>query len=56
MTDRVEVYRDSAGEWRWRSVAGNGETITGSGEGYLDRSHAVKMAERVTGLDVEVGE
>lgn len=47
--DTVEVYEDKLGEWRWRSVARNGETIATSGEGYRDRTHAEKMARRVTG-------
>lgn len=33
-TPRVDVYEDAAGEWRWRLVAGNGETIADSSEGY----------------------
>jgi len=28
------VFRDSAGEWRWRLVATNGQVIADSGEGY----------------------
>lgn len=34
---RVEYYQDSKGEWRWRSVASNGETIADSAEGYVHR-------------------
>ena len=30
----VEQYRDDAGEFRWRAIAGNGETIADSAEGY----------------------
>ncbi len=30
----MEQYRDQAGEFRWRAVAGNGETIADSAEGY----------------------
>ena len=32
-----EVFRDSAGEWRWRLVASNGNIIADSGEGYTKR-------------------
>lgn len=31
----VDIYEDDAGEWRWRAVAGNGETVA-SGEGHRD--------------------
>ncbi len=33
-TATFEVFRDSAGEWRWRLVATNGQVIADSGEGY----------------------
>lgn len=35
--DRVEVYRDTAGGWRWRRRAGNHRTTADSGEAYLTR-------------------
>jgi uncharacterized protein YegP (UPF0339 family) len=47
---KAEVYQDSLGEWRWRARARNGEVIADSGEGYVSRSHAVEMAEDVTGV------
>lgn len=31
---KFELYKDKAGEWRWRLVAKNGKTIADSGEGY----------------------
>jgi uncharacterized protein YegP (UPF0339 family) len=45
--DRIEVYQDDSGEWRWRLTAPNGETIADSSEGYVDRDHAETMAQRV---------
>ena len=45
-TDRVELYQDDAGEWRWHRIAPNGEIIADSGEGYKDSHHARLMAER----------
>jgi len=33
-TATFEVFEDSAGEWRWRLVATNGNIIADSGEGY----------------------
>jgi len=31
---RCEIYKDKAGEWRWRLVAANGKKVADSGEGY----------------------
>ncbi len=34
--DKVEFYRDSAGEWRWhRKDEGNHSVLSDSGEGYV---------------------
>jgi uncharacterized protein len=46
-TDRTEIYQDAAGEWRWRRVAPNGETIADSGEGYTRQEDAKRAAQRV---------
>lgn len=35
---KFEVYKDRAGEWRWRFVTTFGRTIADSGEGYANRS------------------
>lgn len=32
-----EIYRDNAGEWRWRLVAPNGNLVAASGEGYVSK-------------------
>jgi uncharacterized protein YegP (UPF0339 family) len=42
----VEVYRDTAGEWRWRVRAHNGEIVGDSGEGYRRRWYARRAARR----------
>jgi len=44
-----EVYEDDAGEYRWRLLAGNGEILGDSGEGYDSRSGAEDAVERVQG-------
>lgn len=31
---RVEIYRDKAGQWRWRAVSRNGRILADAGEGY----------------------
>lgn len=42
---RTFVYRDSAGLWRWRCVAGNGDIVADSGQGYT-RAHDARRARR----------
>lgn len=39
---RFEVYRDTAGEWRWRLVHRNGNIIADGGEGYASKRNAIK--------------
>jgi uncharacterized protein YegP (UPF0339 family) len=34
MIARYEYHIDHAGEWRWTAIAGNGEAIGSSSEGY----------------------
>lgn len=42
-----EVYRDSAGEWRWRLLATNGNIIADSGEGYSSKQGARRGIDSV---------
>lgn len=44
-----EVYRDTAGEYRWRLQAANGEIVAVS-EGYTRSSDCQRSAENVKGL------
>jgi len=48
--DKVVTYQDNAGEWRWKRVAPNGETIADSSEGYKDMDYCVQQAVRVNGM------
>ena len=32
------VYKDSGGNWRWRLVASNGQTVASSGESFSSRA------------------
>lgn len=46
---RFELYRDAAGEWRWRLRVQNGNIIAESGEGYVHRQdceHAIDLVRR----------
>jgi uncharacterized protein YegP (UPF0339 family) len=43
--DRVEVYADAEGMWRWRRIDGdNGKIVSVSGEGYTDRGYCIDAA------------
>ena len=44
--DEIVVYRDEAGEWRWRKVADNGEIVADSAEAYTRKADALRAAER----------
>ncbi len=43
------VYKDSAGEYRWRLVAANGKTIADSGEGYKNKADCLAGITLVKG-------
>jgi uncharacterized protein YegP (UPF0339 family) len=42
-----EVYEDRGGKYRWRLVAGNGETVADGGQGYASESSANDAVDRV---------
>ncbi|WP_053948328.1 YegP family protein [Halolamina sediminis] len=44
-----EIYRDVAGEWRWRLVHRNGNVLGDGGEGYTRRRDARRAVDRVRG-------
>lgn len=44
---RMEVYQDSAGYYRWRLKASNGEKIASSGEAFSSQAAAQQAARTV---------
>ncbi|MGC9368821.1 MAG: YegP family protein [Paracoccaceae bacterium] len=45
------IYKDSAGEYRWRLQASNAKTIADSGEGYKNKSdcmHGIQLVMDTT--------
>ena len=42
-----EVYKDKAGEFRWRLKASNGQNIASSGEGYSEKRSCLAAIESV---------
>lgn len=53
-TDNIQVYRDVAGEWRWRRCAANGRIIADSSEGYIDRQECIDRVVRVNGYPYDL--
>jgi uncharacterized protein YegP (UPF0339 family) len=47
MAAKFELYKDSKGEFRWRLVVTNGQTIATSVEGYTTKENARKGMESV---------
>lgn len=43
------VYKDAAGEWRWRLLAANNRKIANSGEGYNNKQDCLDAIELVKG-------
>lgn len=44
--DKWEIYKDNAGEWRWRRTASNGNIVGASSEGYVNKSDCIANAKR----------
>ena len=42
-----EVYKDKAGEFRWRLKAANGQNIAASGEGYAEKRGCLDAIDSV---------
>jgi uncharacterized protein YegP (UPF0339 family) len=41
------VYADASGAFRWRLVAGNGQTVASSGEAFDSEANAKRAAQNV---------
>lgn len=46
-TGKIQVYKDTKGEFRWRITAPNGKKIANSGEGYKNHSDCLDGLELV---------
>jgi uncharacterized protein YegP (UPF0339 family) len=44
---RIKVYKDEAGEYRWRMLAVNGKIVCCSGEGFRRVQEAMRSANKV---------
>jgi uncharacterized protein YegP (UPF0339 family) len=53
MAAEFEVYRDNAGEYRWRLQANNNEVIADSNEGYASKDsclHGIDVVKQIAGV------
>ena len=48
MKTKVEIYKDQAGEYRWRLIHANGNIMAVSGEGYVKQDWAEKSVQHVS--------
>ena len=46
---KFEIYKDRAGEWRWRLKSANGRNIADSGEGYSTKSNCRRAVNELAG-------
>lgn len=44
--DKIEIYQDKKGEYRWRRIATNGQNVGASSEGYNRKSDCLDNAKR----------
>ncbi len=51
---KLHVYRDDAGEWRWRLKARNGRILADSGESYKRRATCLRIARTVVAGPIDV--
>lgn len=54
--DRITVYRDRAGRWRWRRVAPNGEVVGAAHQSYATAALATENVERTQGGRYDLGD
>jgi uncharacterized protein YegP (UPF0339 family) len=54
MPDKIQSYKDEAGEWRWKRTAPNNEEVGASTEGYINLSDCMANATRINGMGENV--
>ena len=47
---RIEIYRDSLRQWRWRARASNGNIMADGSEGYASRRNVLRALSRLSVL------
>ena len=58
MPDKVVIYEDHVGQFRWKRYdTGNNETLSESSESYVDKGYAEKVARELNpDIEIEVFE
>lgn len=51
--DKIQPYKDEAGEWRWTRTAPNNEEVGASTEGYANWQDCMDNLERVNGEPID---
>jgi hypothetical protein len=54
MANRIEMYKDPTGHWRWRVRSGNNQTVAASEQGYRNYYYALLKAKISGGLTADV--
>lgn len=49
------LYKDTAGQWRWRLLAANSKIIADSAEGYVNRVDCIHGARLVANIASNAG-
>lgn len=45
-TDRLEIFQDKRGAWRWRRYTADGEVVGAASEGYADKADCERNMTR----------
>ena len=53
---KIEIYEDTAGEWRWRLKAANGKIVATGGEGFVTKSNCRESVENIASTLEEMWE
>jgi uncharacterized protein YegP (UPF0339 family) len=51
---RFAVYKDNAGEWRWRLLGANNHRVAESSEGYKNQSDCIDIIKVIKGAVASV--
>lgn len=46
----ITVYKDNAGDWRWRMALGNHKTFATSGEAFDSKANAIRAGGTLASL------
>jgi len=42
--EKVAIYKDESGDWRWKALSANNRIVASAGEGLRNRMYARKVA------------